>query len=141
MKVTLNDDGKKTEYETSTDTVEEFLDAKAISYNSYDLITPSLEEVITEGMEITITRCERILTEVEEEIPYTTEEHLNAELPKNIVSITRYGEKGVRTKIVETIKFKGKVISEAVVSNVVNNDTYIRSCFSNSEISFSANAC
>lgn len=122
VKVTLNDEGEITEYETSTDTVEEFLNAKAIPYNSYDLITPSLEEVITDGMKVSITRCERILTEVNEEIPYTTEERLNEELPKNIVSITRYGVKGVRTKTVETIKLKGEVISETVVSDVVTKN-------------------
>lgn len=122
VNVTLKSDEKAVEYETSTDTVEEFLKAKAIPYSSYDLITPALSEVINEGTEISIIRGERILKEETEEIPFATEERKNDELPENLVSIARYGEKGVRTKTVEIIKREGKVISQQVISDVVTKE-------------------
>jgi len=122
VKVTVKEKGVKTEYMTSTDTVEEFLKAKGLTASKGDLVVPALTEKITEGMEISVTRGECVITNVTEEIPYETEKQLNDTLPKNLVSITRYGVKGTRTKTIETIYREGVQISQEVVADVVTKE-------------------
>lgn len=119
VNVTLTDNGVTKDYMTSTDTVAEFLQAKAIPVGLYDLVTPALGETITADMKISISRGERVVTEEVIEIPFETEEHENAELADGLISVTRYGVPGSRTVTKETIYREGVVVSEAVISDVV----------------------
>lgn len=119
VNVILTDNGIKKEYMTSADTISAFLKDKGIPARSYDLVTPPAATEISEGMAIDVIRGERYVKEDVIEIPYETEKHTNENLAKNLVSITRYGEKGIRKVTTETIYREGKLISESVLSDVI----------------------
>lgn len=119
VNVVLTDNGIKKEYMTSANTIADFLKDKGIPARSYDLVTPPAATEISEGLEINVIRGERYVTEDVIEIPYETEKRPNENLAKNLISVTRYGEKGVRKVTTETIYRQGKLISSGVISDVI----------------------
>lgn len=120
--VNVEINGVKMTYSTSMDTVEEFLKAKGMPATSHDIVEPALETPITEGMNIKVIRGIRVYTENVFEIPYETIRNTNDALPKDLVSVTRYGENGTRTQTVETIVCDGVEVSSRIVSDVVTKE-------------------
>lgn len=58
MKVTLKADGKTTELSTKATTVKELLAEQNITLKAGDGVSPKLDEALTAGMQITITRAQ-----------------------------------------------------------------------------------
>ncbi len=119
VNVTLTDNGEAVEYLTSTDTVADFLKAKGKAARSYDIVTPALDTPVTDGMEINVIRGERIVKTDVLEIPYETEKRENENLPKDLVSVTRYGELGNKTVTTEYIYREGVLVSEKVIGESI----------------------
>ncbi|MBQ6998168.1 MAG: DUF348 domain-containing protein [Clostridia bacterium] len=119
VNVTLTENGETKDYMTSTDTVADFLKAKGKAARSYDLVTPALDTSITEGMQIDVIRGERVVKTDVVDIPYETEKHENENLPKDLISVTRYGEVGSRTVTTEYIYREGMLVSETVIGESI----------------------
>lgn len=119
VKVELTDGGDVESYLTSAETVGDFLNVKRISVSEYDVVSPSLDTEVTDGMAVKIARGRREVTEEVIEIPYETERRENASLARNLISVARYGTAGTRTVKTETIYRDGELYSQKVVSDVI----------------------
>lgn len=115
--VTIN--GIEAEYTTSASTVAEFFKAKGISYSDKDIITPSLDEKITEDMEISITRAQKVVSEEIIDIPYETVKQDNASMGKNVEKVVQPGEVGKKVQQVVTYICDGEEVAREVVSEAV----------------------
>lgn len=111
--------GVEAEYTTSAETVSEFLKAKGISYNDFDIITPALSEKIAEGMTITITRAQRLSVEETVDIPFETFHQINDRLAKDTSRVVRAGEVGKKTQVATVYLLDGKEVHREVHSESV----------------------
>lgn len=93
--VTVKADGQQLELMTAPVTVKEFLEAHNIKLGKHDLVTPEKDQVVTDGMEIAITRIEIKKEKAEVEIPYETETVGVDTLPQGESRVVTKGEKGL----------------------------------------------
>lgn len=122
VSVTLIDNGVSTSYLTSVDSVGKFISVKGINVDSDDIVQPSLDTAVTDGMEINIVRVEKVVTEEVVEIPYTTEKYDHDGIAKGLVSIRQYGVPGSKVCVRETVYFNGEVVSDGIVNEVIIQD-------------------
>ncbi len=111
--------GIKAEYTTSAETVGEFLSAKGITIGDLDAVTPALNERVTEGMTVTISRIAKLTVEESIDIPYETVHQINEHLAKDTQVVSRKGEVGKKSRVVTVYISEGKEVSREVQSETV----------------------
>lgn len=117
--LTLVVNGVEAEYTTSAETVSDFLKAKGISYDALDVITPALNEEVSEGMTITIARIRKVTVEETVDIPYETLYQINDRLAKDTQQVVRAGEVGKKAQTVSIYLRDGKEVSREIEGETV----------------------
>src|SRR5690625_2924853 len=104
FEVLVNDGGKEKKYWTTGGTVEELLEENDVSYEEEYKIKPDLDEKVTKDTEISIIHVEKEPLEIEESIPFDTEEKEDASLEKGKTKTISEGTEGKVLKIYEITK-------------------------------------
>jgi len=94
--VTVITDGSRQQIRTACRDVESVLAAAGICLGSKDLVTPSLNARVRNGMEIRVTRVREELVEVREPIPYETVKTFSVTIPPGRVKEIQTGQQGER---------------------------------------------
>ena len=92
---------------TQGDTVAEFLAEQNIVLGELDVVVPSLDSAVYNGLVVRITRYVVSEEIVSEEIPFTTETRENSELLKGKTRIAVEGEAGVKEYVYKVIYENG----------------------------------
>ncbi len=121
-KVTLTDAGVVDDCKTNAGTVAEFFEEKGRPIGEFDEVTPSADTPVTEGMEISIVRVEKIIEEDVVSLPFTTEKRKNSEMLEGQSKVAQSGKKGSKTIYTEVTYRNGEEISREVVDEAVTEE-------------------
>lgn len=101
---------------TAPCTVGELLEANGISVGSDDIVTPDVDDWLSESSQITVTRV-TFTTETEtEEIPFSVEVQYDSQMLKGEQEIARYGENGEKSIQYRVEEHDGEEVSREVVN-------------------------
>ena len=101
---------------TAPCTVGELLEANGISVGSDDIVTPDVDDWLSESSQITLTRV-TFTTETEtEEIPFSVEVQYDSQMLKGEQEIARYGENGEKSIQYRVEEHDGEEVSREVVN-------------------------
>ncbi|MEI3614891.1 ubiquitin-like domain-containing protein [Pseudogracilibacillus sp. SO30301A] len=119
FKVLVNDGGKEKEFWTTGGTVEELLDKNNIKIKKTDKVKPGLAEEVTEDMEVSIIHVEKESLEIEESIPFETEEQEDSSLEKGTTKTISEGTEGKVLKIYEVTKENKEEVERELIEEKV----------------------
>lgn len=117
--VTVRVEDQVLEIETLPVTVREVLHKARVSLNPEDQVTPGLEELVSRGTEIIVTR---IVTEeivIEEEIPYQVVREKEPTLERGLTKVVQKGQKGMMQSIYRITYANGEEVNKELVSKTV----------------------
>lgn len=117
--ITIEDGGAKDVYTVSAKTVRGALEQLEIELGERDLVSPSLDSILTPESHITITRREYTSQTELEKIPYTTWEFLDNRIDEGKTQVWRVGEKGVKEKTYLIYKENGIVLEKILMEEKV----------------------
>lgn len=101
---------------TAPCTVGELLEANGISVGSDDIVTPDIDDWLSDSTQITVTRV-TFTTETEtENIPFSVEVQYDTQLLKGQQEIARYGEDGEKSIEYRVEEHDGEEVSREVVN-------------------------
>lgn len=123
FEVLVNDGGKEKKYWTTGGTVEELLEENDVSYEEEYKIKPDLDEKVTKDTEISIIHVEKEPLEIEESIPFDTEEKEDASLEKGTTKTISEGTEGKVLKIYEITKENGKEVERELIKEEVKEES------------------
>lgn len=124
--VYITADNMRTEVMTYRDTVEEMFRDSPVKPGRYDeLIGASMEDRITDGMELRIVRVKESYVSETEEIPYTIHRRANKKMDEGTERIYREGMEGVLRKLYRVsyedgVEVARQLVSETILQNPVN---------------------
>lgn len=100
---------------TAPCTVGELLEANGISVGSDDLVTPDMDDWLSDSTQITVTRV-TFTTETEtENIPFSVEVQYDTQLLKGQQEIAQYGENGEKSIEYRVEEHDGEEVSREVI--------------------------
>jgi uncharacterized protein YabE (DUF348 family) len=120
--VELTDGKEKTEIWSTVATVEELLEAQEITLGEWDKIEPKLEQPLVDGQKITITRIDKEIVTVEEEIDYKVENKKDATLTSGKKKVIQNGKVGLKVKQFEVTYVNGEKIARVLVEEEVTKE-------------------
>ena len=100
-------------------TVGEFIDSLDIEIGSGDVLSHPEDSVLTNDMEISLTRTEYKEVTLTENIPYSTEYIDSQTVPRGKSKVVTAGQYGVSTRVLKQKYVNGKLESETVISEKV----------------------
>ena len=100
------------------ETVNDILNAKNITLGEFDLISPSIDSEVTDGMQIEITRVSYSTEEKTSSIPFEKEKKPSSEMT---IGKTKVVQEGVNGSKVTTYKIK--YVNGSEVERIVTNET------------------
>jgi len=116
--VNLTVDGEATAQKTNAQTVGEFLTSLGLQIKEGDVVSPSVDTPITDGLNIEV-KTKEIKTEVEDRpMSYSTKVVETADLAYGETKVTQEGKNGVKTVTLEREYLGGQLVNE----NVLNVD-------------------
>jgi uncharacterized protein YabE (DUF348 family) len=114
--------GTKTEARTQATTVGEMLQEKNIQLGTNGRASLDASTPITAGMEITIWREGRQTLNVEESIPFSTEQIRDADREVGYKAVQTVGQNGTRTATYEIEIKDGKEVSRTEIASIVTTE-------------------
>ncbi len=117
--VTVKDGNEEKELWTTGGTVNELLEANDISVKKKDKVKPGLDKQVKKDMEVSIVQIKTDEEEVEESIPFETEEEDDDSLEKGETRTVTEGKKGTLLKTFEITYENGKEANREVVDEEV----------------------
>lgn len=111
--------GAAKQYLTAADTVKEFLDVSGIVLGSDDMLSARLEDSVTSGMELIVTRVTKEVREETVAIPYETEKRANGDMEKGTSRTVQAGADGSKVQKIEVMYCDGVEQDSAVVEETV----------------------
>ena len=115
----VNDGGTEAEYWTTSTTVADFLEQQGITLNELDKVEPGLDEVLSEGSQVTVTRVEKVIDVVEEEIDFAVVSKKDDSMAQGTEKVIQQGKKGKLQKKFEVIMENGAIVSKTLISEEV----------------------
>lgn len=115
----VNDGGTEAEYWTISTTVADFLEQQGITLNELDKVEPGLDEVLSEGSQVTVTRVEKVIDVVEEEIDFAVVSKKDDSMAQGTEKVIQQGKKGKLQKKFEVIMENGVIVSKTLISEEV----------------------
>jgi len=100
-------------------TVGEFIDSLDIELDSGDVLSHPEDSVLTNDMEISLTRTEYKDVTIKDNIPYSTEYIESQTVPRGTQKVVTAGQYGVSTRVLRQKYVNGKLESETVISESV----------------------
>src|SRR5690554_4880048 len=113
--VTVISDGEEKEVWTTSTTVADFLANENITLDELDRVEPSVEELITEKMDIKVVRVEKVTDVVEENIDYATVKKNDSSLEQGKEQVVESGQEGRIKKYYEVVLEDGEEVSRELV--------------------------
>ncbi|MEG0308832.1 MAG: 3D domain-containing protein [Clostridium sp.] len=120
--VNLVIDGKSLSIASAEPTVKAMLEAESIEVGQEDKINPSIDEILTSGMLVEVTRVNRELLNEVQSIAFETETRNNSELKQGIEQIIQEGADGERTITTEVVYENGREVNRRVVEEKVSKN-------------------
>lgn len=120
--VNVSVDGRNITVPAIDETVQELLDKANITLSEHDLIDRSLDEQVSEGMTISITRINYQLRANTSEIPYETIYIDNSNMVIGDENIVTQGENGVRTYVVKEKYIDGVLSGQELSSDDISKE-------------------
>ena len=120
VSVSINGEAKM--QKTQAETVGEFLTSLGVEIEEGDVIEPSVDEVITDGLQIQV-QTKEIKTEIEDRpMSYSTEVVETADMAYGEKKVTQQGRNGVKTVTLEREYLGGELVNENVKDVVVKEE-------------------
>ncbi|MEW6183878.1 MAG: ubiquitin-like domain-containing protein [Bacillota bacterium] len=125
VKVEVTADGKTHTSLTRARTVEEFLKEEKITLGKEDIVTPSLESLLSKENTVKVVRVTKKIEEKQVNIPYATDRKPTTALPKGQTKVSTAGKNGTQTERWEITYHDGKekerrLMERKVVKQPVN---------------------
>lgn len=117
--VTLTIDGEVDEHKTDAETVGDFLTLLGLEIKEGDVVEPSVDTAITDGLQVEV-KTKEIKTEVEDRpMSYSTKVVETADMAYGETKVTQQGKNGVKTVTLEKEYLGGELVNENVLDVVV----------------------
>ncbi len=118
--VTVYDDGEKHICETASKTIGQLFLQHGIAISAFDIVSPSVTNLVTEGTEIRITRVNNATVAEESIIPLEVEKRYNDQVSYGITRILKAGSTGILERSYDVTYHSGvetarRFVSERVV--------------------------
>lgn len=120
--VTVNDGGTTTEIVTTPCTVEEFLTANGIVLNEFDVVTPALDQQLTPGVPVEITRINKYQVQEEAVIPYETTTVEDANEVEGFHNVDVQGQEGLALNTYNVVEVNGEVQEKTLASSTTTKE-------------------
>jgi len=117
--VTVHADDSSIALSTSTTTVAELLDLLEITLSDLDRCDPSLDTLISDGLEVTVTRVTRREEVTEEVVAPKTIVLADPDQPSGFTKILRHGQEGRVKRVWRIWQMDGVETSRGIVSEEV----------------------
>ena len=121
-KVVLNDAGVTNEYFTTKDTVGEFLKDEGIELGFYDSIDVSIDAVLNENNNVSITRVVRTTVTVDSPIPFRTVTEDSPAWEEGSSMVLKEGKNGVLTKKYDVYLTNGVETDRVEISSEITSE-------------------
>ncbi len=120
--IIINVDGKSVKVPVIDETVEQALEKAEITLDKYDLIDTAPDTIVSEGMEITITRVDYQLRATKSEIPYETIYVDNSNMVIGEERVVTQGENGVRTYVIKEKYIDGVLSGQELTEDNIQKE-------------------
>lgn len=117
--VTLSLYGAPSQIYTHAATVSELLAEKSVKLGASDSVSVPQTTPVTAGMTIEIWREGLQTTTVEEEVPFTTRQILDADQPTTYRAVQTPGTVGKKSVVYEIVREGGREVSRKVIQSVI----------------------
>jgi uncharacterized protein YabE (DUF348 family)/3D (Asp-Asp-Asp) domain-containing protein len=121
--VQLTVEGQTQTVYTLGETVEHVIKDAKVVLDEDDLITPALTAKVDASTEITVVRVDRMVSDIEETIPYQVIERKDPALLKGKEQIVQSGRSGVKVKTIEKVYENGQLVSESIIGETIRRDS------------------
>lgn len=119
-------DGEEKRIETKAVELSEVFFENSILIGEYDIVDPHLLAPVSDGMQVKITRVNKIQEVQERPIPILTEYRDNDEMYLGQEVVVQEGQEGKREVIVEKTFQDGELFSEEVIADKVIQESEVR---------------
>lgn len=117
--VTVYDDGEPRILETASKTIGQLFLQQGIAISSFDIVTPSVTNLVTPGTEIKITRVNNATLSEQTPIPMEVEKQYNDQVSYGITRILKAGSAGVLESTYDVTYHSGIETSRVLLSEEV----------------------
>lgn len=100
---------------TAPCTVGELLEANGISIGSDDIVTPDVDDWLSDSCEVTVTRVSYSTVTETEDVPFSVEVQYDSQMLKGQQEIARYGENGEKSIEYRVEEHDGEEVAREVV--------------------------
>ena len=100
---------------TAPCTVGELLEANGISIGSDDIVTPDVDDWLSDSCEVTVTRVSYSTVTETEDVPFSVEVQYDSQMLKGQQEIARYGENGEKSLEYRVEEHDGEEVSRELV--------------------------
>ena len=111
--------GAETAFLTTARTVSDFLGERNIALSEYDMVTPGLDEPLTQDGSIVLSKAEVEIVKTTDEIPFKTVSVPNAQVAPGSTNVKTEGENGIKETTYMRIWRDGAVIHETATEETV----------------------
>ncbi len=115
-------DGQILPITSAEETVKDMLVAENITLGEEDKIEPAVEQALSSGMKVEITRVNKELVTEAQSIAYETETRNNSELKQGLEQVVQEGSEGERKITTEVVYENGKEVRRRVVEETVSKN-------------------
>ncbi|ACV61072.1 3D domain protein [Desulfofarcimen acetoxidans DSM 771] len=119
LPVSIDVAGEKLEITSSAQNVKQLIDEQKIGLNERDEVIPALNEKLSPGMKIQVTRVEQKTIEKEVQLAYRTETRYTPSLSRGITRISRAGKAGTEKQIWQVTYRNGEEVSSQMVGSQI----------------------
>jgi len=104
---------------TDSDTVSEILKGSGVQMGPHDLVSPSLNEAVTEFDEVVVTRREYVTYTEQYELPYETHYLYSPDVRAGTETVAVEGQSGLQVDTYAQYLVKGEVQEETLISQEI----------------------
>jgi uncharacterized protein YabE (DUF348 family) len=113
-------DGKNLKINSAEDNIEQMFEAEKITVDDFDKVFPARNQVLTQGLKVSVVRVKTELVKETKSIAFATVQKLNDDMEKGISKIIQEGQIGEEEITTKIVYEDGKEIARQVVSQVTN---------------------
>ena len=117
--VTVYDGGEKYILDTATKTIGQLFLQQRITISAFDIVSPSVTNLVSEGMEIHITRVNNATVTEENMIPLEVEKRYNDQVSYGKTRILKAGSTGVLTRTYDVTYHSGVETARTLISEEI----------------------
>lgn len=120
--VTVYDDKEQRILETASKTIGQLFLQQGITISEFDIVSPSVSNLVTPGTEIHITRVNNAIVTEQEMIPLTVEKHYNDQVSYGITRILKAGSTGILERTYDVTLHSGIPTARQLLSEEIREE-------------------